>query len=120
MQPRAIYLSLISILVGFQLVVTGLLLYVTLHTQAIHYFSQFGSAFSDNPIPLANILTIFEAIDLFIIAVYIYRLKRGKESFNKLFVIIPSAAFMLGLAMLIYLHAGSLGSCMAIPDECGG
>jgi len=120
MKKRNVYLLVLITLIPIQLVVTALLLYVTLHTQSIHYFDGWGNPFKDNPIPLANILTVFEVIDLVIISIYFYCLRKGKINQQKFFVILPLAAFALGLAMLIYLHAGPLGSCMAVPDECGG
>jgi len=103
-----------------QVAVTGLLLYVTEHTQAIHYFSQEGSPFSDNPIPLANILTVFEVINLVMLTIYVYHLRQSKHAINKAFVGLSILVFILGLAMLLYLHKGPLGSCMSIPDACGG
>jgi|SRR5665647_1099250 len=120
MKNRNVYLSAIITLITLQLVVTGLLLYVTLHTQSIHYFDGWGNPFSDNPIPLENTLTVFEFIDLVIVGIFVYLIKKGKVNHYKVFVILPLVAFALGLAMLIYLHAGPLGSCMAIPDACGG
>jgi len=120
MKLRNTYLSVAIVLLCTQLTVTGLLLYVTEHTQAIHYFSAVGNPFSDNPIPLANILTVFEVIDLAIITIYIYRLKQTKQAVDKVLVILLLIAFVLGFAMLLYLHKGPLGSCMSTPDACGG
>jgi len=120
MKSRSLYFWLSSAFLLVQLVATGLLFYVTVHTQAIHYFNGWGNPFRDNPIPLADITTAFLVADAAMLIGHIYYCRRNRRPLDKLSMVLIPLVFMAGLTMLLYLHNGPLGSCMAIPDECGG
>jgi len=120
MKSHKSYAPIFFCFLFFQLLVTGLLLYMIVQIQRVHYFNGNGGAFDNNPVPFANVLNVLEIFDVALLVLYIVLIRKYQWPLNKSFLALLLVAFVLGLSMLLYLHEGPLGACMAIPDACGG
>lgn len=121
---RHCILLLAWIFLALHILLMGTLLYIYGHASAVHYFNGGGSGLTDNPVPLAQLLILFQVISLAVTAGYTYYTRKHDQLINKLTLLVLLTIFMLGLLVLLYVwYIGPFGGpygCMFMPDECGG